>query len=433
MIATRLTEGLSRLVNDSVDIQVLPWDIEQVVSITGSCNFRPDHAAGEGLVADAACALLDKGTTHRSKMEISDALERVGASISYSMDGNRLQFGARCLARDLELVLSLLKEQAASPAMPDAEFNLLKSRFKAGLERQRSDTGGVARNEISRFLYGTSHPDRELSFDELGTRLASMQIETVRKFHAERPVFDDLKVAVVGDVGPWTPERIASVLLDDLPKPEETGASRSNEQSPALLLPRMSRHSHVEIADRLNLNALFAHSVDVRTNDKDYLALWTAVFILGGNFSSRLMSVIRDEKGLTYGINSSLSDMSAEHGGSWKTSVTLSQERLNEGIEATQAILEQFVEHGITVAELEERKMTMIGSYEVQLATTGGIASRMHLNMLRQRQPSSLDSHPVDVSNLVIEDVNAAIAAHLHPKDLVLLTAGTAPAQSRSD
>ncbi|MDA0683892.1 MAG: pitrilysin family protein [Bacteroidetes bacterium] len=424
MRKTRLAEGLKRMVTDSVEIQVLPWQVEQVVSITGSFRFKPNHEAGEGLIADAACALLDKGTTDQSKTDISDALERVGASMSFSMGGNRLRFGARCLARDLEFVLSMLSEQLVAPAMPEAELDLLQRRFQAGLERQRTDTGAAVRNELSRHLYGSSHPERELSFDDLGAKLASMEIDRIRAFHSSRVIFDDLKIAVVGDVGHWTPEEIRSFLIPtSIPGAARVG-SFGAETPPNLLMPSPSM-THLEIADRLNLNAVFGYPVDVKTNDSDYLALWTAVFVLGGNFSSRLMSKIRDIKGLTYGINSSLSDMSAEYGGAWKTAVTLSQERLDEGVASIAEMLQQFAEGGITSAELEERKMTMIGSYEVQLATTVGLASRMHLNMLRGRSPENLDTHPKDVANLSLEDVNAAIATHLHPSDHVLVTAGT--------
>ena len=41
--------------------------------------------------------------------------------------------------------------------------------------------------------------------------------------------------------------------------------------------------------------------------DPDYIALRLAVMALGGFFSSRLMSKIREEKGLTYGISAYLS------------------------------------------------------------------------------------------------------------------------------
>lgn len=365
-------------------------------------------------------ALLDKGTASRSKREISEQLERVGASISFSAQGTRIHVSARCLAKDLDMVVGLIREQVVEAALPDREFELLKGRVKAQWHRQQSDPGAVCRNQLSRHLFEESHPSRELSFDDMPAVLDTIDGGDLRSLHGSAGLFHGLRLAVVGDTGALEPKELAHSLTI-----RSNGQGHFGLMEEAGLVPPHAASHHVEIPDRSNLNVLLGHSLDIRTNSADYLALWTGVFILGGNFSSRLMSTVRDEKGLTYGIRSWLGDLSVDHGGSWQTSVTLSQDKLEEGIQATRDVISNMLRSGVLEEELTERKETITGSYEVELATTGGTASRLLLNMNRGWEPDRIDTHPDIVRALEREDVNRALQDHLDPTGLTLISAGT--------
>ncbi|MDE2995248.1 MAG: hypothetical protein OXT73_00705, partial [Bacteroidota bacterium] len=152
-----------RRFNDaSADVQVLPWEIDQVVSIRGAWNCPASFDDDAGVRLDVMAALLDKGTASKSKIEIAEQLERIGASISFSARGSRIHVSARCLAGDLSVVSGLIREQLIEPAFPDRELELLKGRLKAQIVRQQSDPGAVCRNWISRIVYPLGHPSREL-------------------------------------------------------------------------------------------------------------------------------------------------------------------------------------------------------------------------------------------------------------------------------
>jgi predicted Zn-dependent peptidase len=61
-------------------------------------------------------ALLDKGTSRQSKFSIAEKLEGAGAQVSFSVEGTMLQISAKCLGKDLPLLLELLAEQLREPA-----------------------------------------------------------------------------------------------------------------------------------------------------------------------------------------------------------------------------------------------------------------------------------------------------------------------------
>jgi len=413
-----ISERIRLIQNSDVQICVLPWEVESVVTLKGSFRTHPDIAGGQGITQDLAIGLLDKGTKAKTKLEIAEYLESAGASITFSSDGPRVRFSVKCLRKDVNGVVQLLVEQLTKPRFDTSELDLLKRRVLAGIERQKQNTSNVARSALSRHLYSAGHPGHQLPFEDLQEAVKVASLSDIAAYYSERCPFDDVRISVVGDLDHQEPENWFDELTLD----------RSDKNSPddGYDLRALGRaREHVEIADRNNLDVVFAHPLDVRTTDPDYLALWTGVFVLGGNFSSRLMSTIRDRDGLTYGIRSSLSGMNSLHGGAWSTSVTLSQENLERGIDATLAEITAFVESGVTASELEERKQTLKGSYQVQLATTAGLASRVLTNLERGHAMEMIDDHPQRIEDLTLSDVNRMIGKCLTPEKLVIASAGS--------
>ena len=421
MVLNRISKHIRRYSADGIDVQVLPWDIDSVVSVNASYACPVDLGAGEGLTLELMAAMLDKGTKSRSKAVLADRLERIGASISFSANGDRLDVGARCLARDLATVLELIREQVAEPAFDERELSLVKGRTRAHLSRRQSDPAYMSRNRLSRHLYGADHPSHELPVEELARKIEELQTGDLDGLHARPAMFDGLRTAIVGDVDALSPAEAATTL-----SVRPNGEGREFGKGTISFRPAASPGlHHIQIEDRPNLDVLMAHPVDVSTTSSTYLPLWVGVFVLGGNFSSRLMSEIRDEKGLTYGIRSYLSGMDASRSGAWVTSVTLSADKLDEGIDATRIVLDRFAQNGVSDLELEERKQTMIGSYEVDLSTTSGVASRMLLHMNRGWDPDRIDTHPEIIAAIHTDEVNRVVGGMLDPEALTVVTAGS--------
>ncbi|MDA0378183.1 MAG: insulinase family protein [Bacteroidetes bacterium] len=391
-----------------------------MVSLQGAWSLPTSYAEHAGLVLNLLAGLLDKGTVHQDKRAISDALDRVGASISFSAGVSKIQVSARCLSEDLPLILALIREQVEEPSLPARELDLMKGRMRAILRRQRSDPGAVCRNEMSRLLFAEDHPSRDLGFDQADAVLEALDREALWAQYRREGGWEGLRLAVVGDVDALDPSMVAEALVV-----REGGEGSFRFQGNRLLHTSAADIRHVQIPDRANLNVQLGHAVEVGAVDPDFLPLWVAVFVLGGNFSSRLMTSVRDERGLTYGIHSSLGQAGRFYGGAWNTSVTLSQDRLEEGIQATREVVDHFLSKGVTASELTERVETLAGSYQVELATTSGVAARLLHNMNRGREPGYMDDYPDVLRSLDVAQVNDAVHRWLDASRLSLVTAGT--------
>ena len=420
MALTKLASRIQSAQLNQATAFVLPWEIDSVVSICGSFSTFPSQQDGEEVIQDLMVSMLDKGTRNRSKIELSTLLEDCGASIHFSSAGSRIRFDAKCLKSDLGLVIRLINEQLLFPLFDEAEFELLKGRVQAQVKRLESDTSSVAHDELSRRVYQPNHPKYALPLSEVSKIVAHAERSDLEAYWSSHVGTQDFIVTIVGDAQSVAPQTVLASLTQGL--------------SLHSLLPapiRWADHGrpetkHVEISDRFNLDVNIGHRVNVLKHDADYLPLSLGVFLLGGNFSSHLMGTIRDRDGLTYGIRSSLSGIDRNHWGAWLTSVTLSQEKLQEGTAKTIQEMGRFLEEKTTSEALEMCKATKIGSFQLSLSTTGGIASILRSNHEDGYHVDRVDTYPGEIEVITADRVDHVMSHHLHVDQLHVVSAGSA-------
>ena len=108
----RIADHVVRSTIDGIDVIACPTGATDVISFHGSLpagdRFAP---AGNRAIATLVGAMLDKGTLMRDKFVLANALDSVGASISFTTGSSTLEFSGKCLRKDLTLVIDLLAEE----------------------------------------------------------------------------------------------------------------------------------------------------------------------------------------------------------------------------------------------------------------------------------------------------------------------------------
>jgi zinc protease len=402
-----------------VRLLTLNTPIRDVISIKGSFVSEPDFGSGDDLLQDLVVSMLDKGTQSRDRFEIADQLDERGAQIGFSSRGRRTGFGGRLLKEHFADVLDLISDQLMHPLFDETEFEKTRAHIAASLQRELESTGTQASDALNRVLYETDHPNFTAPSREELKHLNRITIEDVRRYHAGHFGSRDPILVAAGDV---RVDEIAGVVEDHFASwGDHPSAPRFRVESRAAAPGR----TDVRMDDKQNLDVRMGHGLRMRRGDDDYLALYTGLFVLGGNFSARLMARIRDEQGLTYGIGAGIAGITTDHEGHWHVSISLSGENLDRGIESVRRELEAFVHDGITAEELEEKKTTIAGSYKVGLASTGGLAQAVINNAERGFANSYLDDFPAMISSLSVEQVNDAIRRYIALDGMHVSVAGT--------
>jgi zinc protease len=421
-LSASIAENVTRATIAGVDVIAYPTAVKDVVTFTGSLpagdSFAPDANLA---IASLTGGMLDKGTTTEDKFAIAQKLDAVGAELSFSVDSTMVNFGGKCLSKDLPLVIGLLAEQLRSPAFSEEEFTKLKKQIAGRLQRALEQTGYRAGQAFAASIYPPGHPNYEPSTEAFLAALKSATVADLKAFHQKYYGPAAITVVAVGDVDP-------AALQTEIAK--AFAGWSGGEKMPAY--PRLAAQSDLDhdqtvfMADKPNVSVIFGQADGLRYTDPDALPLRVATTILGSGFTGRLMATVRDKEGLTYGIGARIGNDTFTDG-DWRIIANFAPDLLEKGLASTRRELKSWYDQGVTEAELERTKTNLAGRFQVGLATTEGLAGTILATVHRGYPLSWLDDYTKNLDAVTLDQVNAAIKKHLNPDNFVLIKAGTVP------
>ena len=400
---------------------VIPTKVKDVVTISGSMLGGILYSDKENpKISSLVSAMLDKGTQKNSKYELSNKLESIGAEISFVSSNRHINFTAHCLKPDLELVVELISEQLRSPIFPDDELDLLKKRMIGNLEISKDNTKKQSHINFIRKVYPKNHYNYRSTIEESIQSISLITEKDLKSFHEKTFGLGSLNIAAAGD--------ISNIQFQDLIKKYFDSWNDQNINSLDSAIPANNRTQAIEnknIDDKTSSDVYIGQSVDVTEDSDDYRNLMMGIYILGGNFSARLMQSVRDEEGLTYGIGSTITDCGYGTTGHWYTWGTFSPNLVEKGIRSTLSVIDKWFAKGVTERELDAKKTTLNGSFQVSLDTTSGLIDKILTNAEKGRNISYLDNYTNKINVLNKDEINRAIKTYLDPKKFITSIAGT--------
>jgi zinc protease len=370
------------------------------------------------LLQRLVAALATCGSRRHDQFEMADLLENRGASLSIESELQRVAFSAIACSSDLPMVVELLAECLREPRFDADNFLTEQARMIAELEYRAAEPTAMADDALSRMLYPASHPRHEADIAEQIARLKNFNVDDVRRYHHEHFGATDLSIVIVGDSDPT----VAVALLDHafsswLPRPEWKPDDAATFTDPAQVI-------RIDAPGREHFDVALGHRLDIRCNDPDYTALWMANHILGATFSSRLVSAVREEQGLTYSIHSQLAKPCRAFDGHWQVNLSLSPDKLDAGLAATRAEIAKFVEIGVSREELAAKQRQAIGAFQINLATLYGLSETMLFGAERGWGANYIYAFADRIESVTAAQLNRVIRTHLRPTALRMAVAG---------
>jgi zinc protease len=390
------------------------------ISLRGSFRagsyFEPRDKPG---LAQITANLLERGTKRRTKLQLANDLESVGAQLAFSADPFAVNVAARALSKDLPLVISTIAEQLREPAFPADELEKLKQQLIAVLQEQQSNTGYRARERFTQLIFDEASPFYMPGGEKLIQSIGSITVEDVSSFYTKFYGGRSLILSMSGDVrtadverqfeeafGPFTgPESVDINVVDPSPQDE-------------------TRREIVLVKEKSSVDILLGSAAPLRRDSEDYYAALLANSALGeSTLSSRLGLRVRDQEGLTYGINSRFRAPSLA-AGPWYVGVTVNPNNVEKAINSALNVLRDYVQNGVRADELADEKSAAIGSFKVGLATNAGLAQAMWNAEFYRLGMDYIDRYPQIIQAVTVEEVNAAIRKYFRPDQLTVVIAG---------
>ncbi len=240
--------------------------------------------------------MLSEGTESYSSAALSDFFDGLGAFLTITPGFDFITLTIHALNKHLEELLPVLREMISAPAFGENELENLKqiklNRLQVDLEKNNF----IASRKLREHLFNGHPYGKSLKAENI----QEITSDDTRK-HYKHSVENSFEIVISGLVKPKDMDRINSHLGSIIP----SGPTKSPETEFLPYQPHeeiINRESSLQSTIRLGKPTL-------SRDHQDYFKLVIANEILGGYFGSRLMKNIREEKGYTYGIHSSLNHL----------------------------------------------------------------------------------------------------------------------------
>ena len=369
-------------------------------------------APGKRGATSLMVGLLEEGAGDLDAQGFARATEALAAQFGFDGSDDGVSVSARFLTENRDEAVELLRLSLVEPRFSQVALDRVRAQVLSGIRSRATDPDKIAGARMDALLFG----DHPYGSDPAGTieSVSALTREDMVAAHRGALARDRLYVSAVGDITAEDLGPLLDRLLGDLP---ETGAPM-----PAPVAPGFTGGVEVVQFDTPQSVAVFAQP-GMDQDDPDFFAAYLLNTVLGGGgFKSRLMSEVREKRGLTYGVYSYL--VPKDLANLYMGSVSSANDRIGEAIGVIRAEWARMAEAGVTGKELADAKALLTGAYPLRFDGNGAIA-RILVGMQVDGMPIDYAVTRNDRMNAVtLEDVNRVARELLDPEAMMFVVVG---------
>ena len=390
-----------------VQTQALPMlDIE--ISIDAGDRFDPTGKSG---LASMTAELMNYGARSSkgalSEAQIADEIADLGANFGISVGGERAVIRIRSLSRkDLrDRVVQLASAMLSAPTYDAKILEREKQRAITGLLEAETKPESVLERRFRKSVYGNYPLSESPSVKSVG----SVSVSDLARFHQQFYRRDRIIVSIVGDVSPAEANEIVEVLLKNVP---QSGAAipalPQFERSP--IEPLASRQIYIPF-DSQQAHIAMGMTAITRSNP-DYFPLIVGNYILGGGgFVSRLMSEVREKRGLAYSVFSYFAP--GKDTGIFQAGLQTKGDQATLALEVMNSTIANFIANGATPSELQAAKANLVNGFPLRIDNNRKLLDNVSSIAWNDLPLDTLETWTTKVDAVTLEQVSAAFQKYL--------------------
>lgn len=384
--------------------------ISMSFSFDGGLVYDPSDMPGVGRLVSI---LLDEGAGEIKSQEFQSQLSKNAIQMSFTSGRDAFYGKIKTLKSNRGLAFDLLRQALSKPRFDNDAIERMRN---VNMSQIRDDMGDpswlVARTSNGMIFEG--HPYALPGFGTLDSMQKITRKDLLNFVHTQFAK-NVLKVSIAGDVS--KDEAIKDVdtifgALVDQAAPTESAEALLNYPGKTILLPLDAPQTYITVSEG-----------GISRQDPDWHTAVIMNYILGGSsFDARLMKEIRDKRGLTYGVYTSLNSM--KYSSLLQASLSASNEKVEEVLSLIRQEWKKMAEDGPTDREVQDAKSYLTGSLLLELTSTDDIS-----DTLNSFQRDGLEADYINQRNAIIEavtvaDVKRVAARLLKPENLTTILVG---------
>jgi zinc protease len=365
-------------------------------------------------VASLTAETLMGGTQTQDARSIAKVLEDRGASLDFSSFREGVEIEGHALASDLNVLLKTLGAVLQDAVFPDFELELSRQQAISNLQMELDDPARLGRRVLQQKLYPLGHPFHVFPTIE---SLKAITKADVLEFYRQRYAPQNTVLTLVGDFdSAQVRSQLKEVLGNWSVKAGQPQAFVTAE------LPNTLQRVQESLPGKTQAVTYMGYPGIERRDPRFYAALVLNQILGGDTLSSRLGTEIRDRQGLTYGIYSYFA--AGQQAGPFVIEMQTSPEDTEKAIQSTLALLHQLRKSGVSDAELNTAKRSIVNSYPVELASLDTVAQRILANAVDGASIEEIRDFPRKIDAITMQQINEAIQDLIQPDHLLIVTAG---------
>lgn len=391
-----------------VEEHQIPFVALEMMFQGGTSLDAPDKRGAVNMMT----GLLEEGAGDLDARAFAEARETLAASFGFDAGDDAVSVSARFLTENRDQAVDLLHLALSAPRFDADAVDRVRGQVLSGLRADAQDPSAIAGRTFRALAYG-DHPYGAPGSGTIESVTALTRDDMIAA-HRGALALDRLVVSVVGDISAAEVGPMVDRIVAGLPQ--------SGAPLPAHVDVRMGGGVTVVPFDTPQTVITFGQQ-GIARDDPDFFPAFVMTEILGGSgFSARLMTEVREKRGLTYGISAYL--IPKDHAEVLVGQVATANATAGQTIDVIRAEWRRLASDGVTQAELDAAKTYLTGAYPLRFDGNARIAGIL-AGMQSQGLPTSyLTTRNQEINAVTLNDITRVARRLINPDTLHFVAVG---------
>ncbi|PYG30504.1 M16 family metallopeptidase [Pelagimonas varians] len=369
-------------------------------------------AEGKRGASNLMVSLLEEGAGDMDARAFATSTESIAAQFNYDIGDDALSISARFLTETQDEAMELLRQSLIAPRFDQDAIDRVRQQVLSGLRSDEKDPDSISNRAWDAMVFG----DHPYGSDFNGTidSVTALTRDDLLAAHQGIMTKDRVYVAAAGDISAEELGVLIDTLLSELPEVGTALPEQVDVQTEAgvTVVPFATPQSV----------AIFGHK-GMKRDDPDFFAAYVMNVVLGGGgFEARLMTEVREKRGLTYGVFSYL--VPKDHAELYLGRVASANNRIAEAVSVIQDEWAKLSAEGVTQDELDRAKTYLTGAYPLRFDGNGPIAKILVGMQMDGLSPDYVVTRNAKIEAVTLDDVKRVASELLNPEALHFVVVG---------
>ena len=407
---TRLPNGIRVAVAERRSLPI----VHARIMVSAGAIYEP--ADKNGLASLTGTLLIEGGAGGMSSAELARRIDVLAAQIGSSASYGLASVNVTSLSNVFADAMALASTVVRSPSFDEREFGRVRAQAVAGYEQTLSSAEGVADRMFSRALYQHDAPYARHPAGT-ATSLKGITRDDVVSWHARL----------------YAPARTTILFVGDIAFEDAVALVTRNfgdwaTVAPAIPLPanpyQVAKSTRVILVDRPGSvqSAIYVGVPGIAAADENFFQMTVLNRLMGGGFTSRINTNLRERRGFTYGANTSLTAL--QNAGTFYASSSVRTSATDSALAEVMNEFKRIVEEPVPAGEFQAAVSNMVASFPASVQSVQELAGRLQTLLIYGMPLDYYNTYRERLSGVTSEQLAAIARERLSPNAVTMVVVG---------